>query len=106
MFITNHPSNKKNLENIHCDHYIAGINYLLTPNTRITFEIYHKNYFNYPVSADDGYEMISMANSGAEYGNSSNSIKLVSEGEGKADGLEFMIQKKLAEKLVYCIQMI
>jgi hypothetical protein len=99
IFITSHPSNKSNLKDFRCDHLIAGMNYLLTPNTRFTLELYHKRYYYYPVSADSGYEMISMANSGSEYGINIQAERLVSQGEGKASGIELTLHKKLVEQL-------
>jgi outer membrane receptor for ferrienterochelin and colicin len=99
IFITSHPSNKDNLQDIRCDHLIAGITYLITPDTRFTLEGYYKRYDTYPVSADSGYEMISMANSGAEYGSNIQAERLVSEGQGKTHGIELTLHKKLVEKL-------
>ncbi|MBN1352169.1 TonB-dependent receptor [candidate division KSB1 bacterium] len=98
LYLTGDPANKNSLEDIGADHYIAGLEYMLTADTRLTLEIYRKNYFQYPVLADSGYEMLSMANSGAVYGNTG-SNRLVSAGEGKVHGIEAMIQKKLAEKV-------
>lgn len=92
------PSNEENLRDFSCDHYIAGLSYLLTPSTRLTLEVYHKKYDHYPVMADSGYEMLSLANSGADYGGNYLN-RLTSEGEGKADGVEVMLQKKLAENI-------
>jgi outer membrane receptor for ferrienterochelin and colicin len=99
IFISSHPSNKNNLKDIRCDHLIAGVNYLITPDTRFTLEGYYKRYDTYPVSADSGYEMISMANSGAEYGTNLQAERLVSKGQGKAKGIELTLHKKLVEKL-------
>ncbi len=99
VFITSDPSNKRNLKDIQCDHFIAGMNYLLAAGTRLTLEVYRKNYANYPVSADSGYEMISLANTGADYGSNLFSQKLVSRGEGRANGFELMIQKKMSDRV-------
>jgi len=98
LHITGHESNQENLTNIQADHYIAGFNYLLTANTRFTCEGYYKQYSNYPVLADAGYEMISMANSGDQYGNAG-SGELLSVGKGWVKGIEFMLHKKLADQL-------
>ncbi len=98
LHITGDPSNIELLKDISADHFIAGLEYLINPDILFTLEVYHKKYYNYPVMADSGYEMISMANSGAQYGNVG-SRRLLSEGEGKVSGLEVMIQKKLAEKV-------
>ncbi|HEX9934131.1 MAG TPA: TonB-dependent receptor, partial [bacterium] len=99
VFITSDPSNKRNLKDIRCDHFIAGMNVLLTPGARLTLEVFRKNYANYPVSADSGYEMISLANTGADYGSNLFAQKLVSRGEGRAKGFELMIQKKMSDRV-------
>ena len=98
IWITSDPSNKKNLKEFSCDHYIAGFNYLINPSTQLSVEVYHKKYFDYPVVADSGYSMISMANMGDAYGNNGDYNKLVSEGKGKASGIDLMIHKKLTDK--------
>ncbi len=99
IFITSDENNKNTLQDIQCDHLIIGLNYLLSANTRLTIEAYHKRYAQYPVSGDAGYEMISLANSGTDYGNNNRNQILLSEGEGRVNGLEFMIQKKLMENI-------
>jgi hypothetical protein len=98
IWITSDPSNKNNLIEFGCDHYIAGFNYLINPSTQLSVEVYHKEYFDYPVVADSGYSMISMANMGDAYGNNSDYNKLVSKGKGKASGIDLMIHKKLTDK--------
>jgi hypothetical protein len=98
IWITSDPSNKKNLKEFGCDHYITGFNYLINPSTQLSVEVYHKEYFDYPVVTDSGYSMISMANMGDAYGNNSDYNKLVSEGKGKASGIDLMIHKKLTDK--------
>jgi outer membrane receptor for ferrienterochelin and colicin len=98
IFITSDPSNKRNLKDICCDHFIIGMNYLLTPGTRLTLEAFRKNYWDYPVSADSGYEMISMANTGADYGSNGYSEKLTGMGMGRVNGFEFMLQQKMSDR--------
>lgn len=94
--LTGHENNKKVLKEIGSDHLIAGFDYLLTEDTRLTGEVYHKNYFRYPVIATPGYEMVSMANVGADFG-SDGSYELVSKGKGKVEGVDVMIQKKVVD---------
>lgn len=99
IFISSYPENKNVLKDIRCDHLIAGLNFLITPDTRLTLEGYIKRYDTYPVSADSGYTMISLANSGADYGSNINAEHLVSKGRGKATGIEATLHKKLVNKL-------
>ncbi len=99
LFITSHPSNRLMLTDIQCDHLIAGLSWMLAPDTRFTFEIYQKEYAHYPVSADEGYEMMSLATAGASYGTANFHEKLTSKGSGRARGIELMLQKKLSQNL-------
>jgi outer membrane receptor for ferrienterochelin and colicin len=77
------------------DHYVAGLEYLPTRSTRVTVEGFWKNYFDYPVSVRDG---ISQANVGGGFGFIGNE-KVVSNGEGRAYGAEFLFQQKLVKNL-------
>lgn len=95
LWIAGDPLNEKLLKDFGCDQFLSGITYLVTPATKLTVEGYYKKYFDYPVADDEGYEMITMANAGATYGNSTEANKLLSKGEGKAFGLDFSLQQKL-----------
>lgn len=97
IWISSHESNKHNLKDIRCDHYIAGLTYLVTPSLKLTLEGYLKRYFDYPVSSEEGYKMISMANLGADYEASLETRKLISSGTGRAKGIDFMLQQKMTE---------
>lgn len=99
VWITSDLANKDILTDFRCDHYVVGFNYLLSPSTKFSVEVYHKEYFDYPVVADSGYSMVSMANSGAVYGSSNDYNKLISKGKGKATGIDLMVHKKLTDKL-------
>ncbi len=96
--ITGDTQNKYALKDMGADHIITGMEYLLTGTTRFTLETYYKRYFNYPVVDESGYEMISLANTGSDYG-STGSNRLSSKGEGRAYGIETMIQKKVTGHL-------
>ncbi|MEE1884603.1 TonB-dependent receptor [Pedobacter flavus] len=79
---------------IRSDHYVTGFEYLLSNSTRFTLEGFYKKYANYPVSVRD---QISLANMGGDY-NVVGNEKVVSNGEGRAYGIEFFAQQKLTEK--------
>lgn len=78
---------------ISCDHYVAGIEYLPSPNSRITVEGFYKKYSNYPISDRNG---ISLANQGADFSVLGNE-KTISNGSGRAYGFEFFFQQKLSK---------
>jgi hypothetical protein len=94
IWILSDADNRNTLKDIKCTHYIIGTDYILLPSLKLTVEAYLKNYANYPVSSDPGYSMISLANTGTDYGNNLTSNKLVSKGTGRGYGFEFMLQKK------------
>ncbi|MCF7802994.1 MAG: TonB-dependent receptor [Candidatus Marinimicrobia bacterium] len=96
--ITGDSGNKNRLTSIRSDHYIVGMEYLVTDATLFSVEIFRKNYFDYPVSSDTAYDHITMANSGASYGSVGTGAG-VSEGFGHATGIEFLLQKKSIENL-------
>lgn len=73
------------------DHLIAGFEYNTSVNTKITVEGFYKVYNNYPFSVRDS---ICLANLGGDFGVIGNE-PVVSASDGRAYGLEFMIQQKL-----------
>lgn len=99
IHITSDSLNQERLSIIRSAHYIAGMDYLLSEATLFSVEIYRKYYSNYPVSADPDYPFQSTMNSGASYGASFAANRLVSEGVGRASGIEVLLQKKLISGL-------
>jgi len=87
------------------DQYVLGTDYLVQMDTRVSLEVYVKNYFNYPCSNARPY--LVLANTGAGFGGSDEGFAsfgldpLVSAGSGQARGIEFLIQKKLSEISCY-----
>ena len=88
-----------NIENdyIKSDHLTLGFEYLPKSSLRFTLEGFYKRYNNYPVSIFNG---ISLANQGGDFGAIGNE-PIASIGEGKSYGVEFLVQKKLVNKLFY-----
>ena len=90
LLLAQNGSNK-NMANPKAIHYVLGINHLLTNDTRLTLEVYQKNYENFPIDPlqpalfiiDDSY-----FNNFGELGD---------DGEALSRGVEIMIQKKLAK---------
>ncbi len=80
-----------NLRYIRSDHFVAGLEFAPTENTRITAEGFYKIYADYPFSLRDS---VSLANSGADFGVVGN-VPAESSGEGRAYGLEVLVQQKL-----------
>ena len=83
----------QNLKYTRSDHFVAGIEYNLTPVSRITIEGFYKKYSQYPVSTIDG---VSLANKGGGFEVLGNEV-VTSDGEGKSRGLEMLFQQKLSK---------
>ncbi|MEM9859262.1 MAG: TonB-dependent receptor [Bacteroidota bacterium] len=83
----------QNAEYIESDHFVAGVEHLLTPTTRVTLEGFYKKYDNYPVSLTDS---VSLANLGGDFSVLGNE-PVASVGLGRTYGLEFLIQKKFTQ---------
>ncbi|MBI2284479.1 MAG: TonB-dependent receptor [Bacteroidetes bacterium] len=76
------------------DHYVAGIEYLPNDGLRFTAEAFYKLYDNVPVSVRNG---ISLANLGGNFDVLGNEA-VITNGKGKAWGVELFAQKKLTER--------
>ena len=74
------------------DHLVAGLEYNLTPVSRITAEGFLKKYAQYPISLIDG---VSLANKGGGFEVLGNEA-ITSQGEGQSSGLELLFQQKLS----------
>ena len=85
----------KNLKTPRADHFVVGISHLLTENTKLTIEAYRKNYKDFPVDPSEPKDFLfdQVVTSGLF----TNHADLISGGEAYANGVEVMIQKKLAE---------
>lgn len=70
---------------------VAGLEYLLPHNARITVEGFYKKYDQYPFMTDDS---VSLANLGADFGVIGNG-PATSISYGKSYGLELLFQQKL-----------
>lgn len=79
---------------IRSDHLVAGIEHRLNNSTLITVEGFYKKYANYPVSVLDN---ISLANKGGGFEVLGNE-EVVSEGEGRTYGLEFLFQRQFTKR--------
>jgi outer membrane receptor for ferrienterochelin and colicin len=83
--------NKENgLKYINVIHYVAGIEFLPTVKSQITFETFYKDYNNYPFSVKDS---VSLASKGADYGVYGDE-EVKSKGTGRAYGFEIFGRSK------------
>jgi hypothetical protein len=97
--ILGYANNNNNLVNqnakyLRSNHYTTGLEYLPNDGLRFTVEGFYKHYSNVPVSLRNG---ISLANLGTDFSLLGNEAVLTN-GKGKAYGIEFFAQKKLTNK--------
>lgn len=94
-------ADNRNLKHVRAWQYIAGLEYLLREDTKLTVEAYLKRYRNYPASLTRPY--LVLANTGAGHGGSEDGFAsfglepLTSKGKGRSYGVEMFLQKKLSE---------
>lgn len=79
-------------------HYILSFSHLITPETKLTIELFDKEYTNLPIDPSQPYlllvdETMKSANQILEHS------AVVSGGKAFTRGIELVVQKKLAEKL-------
>lgn len=91
LFVSVFPENRA-LAPLRADHFVGGLTFEPTPSTRITLEAYHKRYSDYPVARD--YPQLSLANLGDTFNVREVLFPLVSEGVGRATGMELFAEKK------------
>jgi hypothetical protein len=84
---------QNNVSFIQCDHFVAGVEFLPYTNTKISVEGFYKVYDKYPFLLRDS---VSLANLGSDFGVIGNE-PAVSLSQGRAYGLEFLIQQKLTK---------
>jgi hypothetical protein len=77
-----------NLKYIAANHYIAGFDYQINSDSKVTMEGFIKDYSNYPFSVRDS---ISLANKGADFGTIGDE-EVLSIGKGRARGAEFLLR--------------
>lgn len=82
---------KNNLTYIRSSHLVAGLEFNLERNARITTEGFYKKYSNYPFLTEEG---VSLANFGADFGIVGNA-PVTSSSTGRSYGLEVLFQQKL-----------
>jgi outer membrane receptor protein involved in Fe transport len=78
------------------DHYVFGVNHVISPTLRLTAEVYQKDYKDYPVSSQ--FPTLSLANVGDTFDVSSLLFPLVSAGRGRVRGFEVFVEKRFSEK--------
>jgi len=86
----------KNLRNPRAYHYVLGMRHFLTEDTRMTVEIYNKQYDRFPL--DTRQPSLFIMDEPAYMVFFVNHENLVSSGKARSYGIELMIQKKFTNK--------
>jgi len=85
----------KELKEPRATHYILGLEHFITPDTRFTLEVYRKDYANFPQDPDQPEAFI-IDEIYYQSGYIMNHEELIGDGKARSEGIEVMIQKKLA----------
>jgi hypothetical protein len=92
LFITANIEDNADLSPMRADQAIASLRW--TPRSDLLFSVegFDKRYADYPVSRD--YPMLSVANTGDDFGIGAVTVPMLSRGTGRAKGLELFVQQK------------
>ncbi len=97
LIILSQRDENKDLKDPVAYHYILGINHLLTENTKLTLEVYDKEYENFPLDPTTP-SLFVLDELSYRYGFFFDHPTLVDNGKAYSRGVELTIQKKMAEK--------
>jgi len=95
LYLTAIYQGNQSLIDLYSSHYMAGAEYLLTPNTRFTLEAYQKNYTHFPIDTTQP-ALFLLDELFYRQGYAFNKEQISSVGEAYSRGIEIMVQKKLA----------
>ncbi|MCP4632042.1 MAG: TonB-dependent receptor [candidate division Zixibacteria bacterium] len=87
----------KDLKSPMAVHYILGVTHLLTENTKLTIEVYNKEYSNFPL--DPNMPSMFVVDETIYRGFSGEHAGLVDKGKAYSRGVEITAQKKLAQDI-------
>ncbi len=87
----------KKLKTPRADHYILSFNRLLTESTKLTIELYDKEYMNFPMDPSQPNQFL--FDQAVIEGIFLNHANLVSTGKAHGHGIEITVQKKMAENI-------
>jgi len=97
ILLSQNAGNRK-LKDPSATHYVLGIDHLITEDTRLTFEVYRKEYQNFPIDPTQP-ALFLIDELFYRYGFFFNHGLLTDNGRATAQGMEIMLQKKLAKDI-------
>jgi hypothetical protein len=95
VFLAAFPENR-GLIPFRADHYVTGFSYVANSTLRFTVEAYRKVYKDYPAALQ--FPELSLANIGDTFDVRSILFPLTSAGRGRAQGVEFFVEKKFTDR--------
>ena len=96
LFVSAFPQNAS-LVPWRADHFVTGLDWSPAADLRVTAEAYRKIYTDYPVAS--GLPSVSLANIGDTFDVREILFPLTSAGEGRSEGVELFVEKRLTSKL-------
>lgn len=93
--LVSYQSNRR-LGPIFATHYVVGADLWQSGSDRVSIEMYRKQYRDYPVSSE--YPSLSMANTADTLGQEFLWLPFVSQGHGRSDGIELLLQGHLQSR--------
>ncbi|MFC1725585.1 carboxypeptidase-like regulatory domain-containing protein [candidate division KSB1 bacterium] len=97
MFLLSQSDNNKNLKDPKAVHYVLGIEHLLTDDTKMTIEVYDKEYSGFPLEISD--PALFVIDDGTFLERFKRYSNLIDRGKAYSRGIELVIQKKLKKNL-------
>jgi hypothetical protein len=94
LYLLTQSNEYKNLDTPKAIHYIIGVDYMIREDTKLTIEVYDKEYDNFPLTKDDPTLFV------LDDGRSMTFFRnydLTGGGKAYTRGAEFLAQKKLAK---------
>ncbi|MBN2281968.1 MAG: TonB-dependent receptor [Candidatus Marinimicrobia bacterium] len=95
IFLLSQNEAFKNLKSVKATHYVAGMDWMITSDTKFSLEIYNKDYDNCPLDPSDPYAFI--IDDGRHMNYFRSYPELVDNGEANSRGIELLLQKKMAK---------
>ncbi len=96
VFTQAEPSNA-GLAPIRAEHYVGGFAYYPGHDLKLSVEVAHRSYRDYPVSTE--FPFYTLADAGEQYDLYTLLMPLVTGGSGRSTGLELFLQKKLTGRV-------
>ena len=95
LFLAAFPQNRGAIP-FRANHYVTGLSYVASDSLRFSAEVYRKIYKDYPVAIQ--FPTLSLANLGDTFNVRDILFPLTSAGRGRAQGIEFFVEKKFTSK--------